>query len=389
MKVLSSMKWVFLSAIIVIGVVLLRPQQAPLPLIAVGPETTAYQAVVVYAGPGDSYKQMSKLNPGLSITIVERNHTGFWVHIIRKTDEGVIVQEGWVISAYLNRDANLRFSEVPVNTEIADADPSIVNSKSMASLYAVPIIPTISDEMVKVYQQGQKLGNASNTITKVGDSLVADVQYLSPMSNSRRELGPYDYLNDTIDYYGASMSLANDSVAAKLGMSTYGIFDPFWANKTKCKPAEVPLDCEYRIKKPSVAFIMFGPNDVRSMTEDKYAGQIKLIIEDSLQHGVIPVISTFSAHPQEEFFWQSIGFNLQLVSLAEKYQIPLINLWAAARVLPEYGLDQDKVHLKVSGFDYLKYDTGHEAFYGVVLHNLLSICTLDDIRHKLGIEVQK
>jgi len=78
-----------------------------------------------------------------------------------------------------------------------------------------------------------------------------------------------------------------------------------------------------------------------------------------------------------------------LVALAEEYQLPLINLWAAARVLLEYGLDLDKVHLKVSGLDYLKYDTGYEAFYGVSLHNLLAICTLDDIRHKLGIEVQK
>lgn len=107
---------------------------------------------------------------------------------------------------------------------------------------------------------------------------------------------------------------------------------------------------------------MFGPNDVRSMTEDKYAGQMRQIIEDSLEHGVIPVISTFSAHPDEEFFWQSINFNLQLVSLAEEYQIPLINLWAAARILPEYGLDRDKVHLKVSGFDYLKFDTDTRLF---------------------------
>jgi len=383
MKVLFSMKWLFYYAVTLLAAATSRPLQAPAAL----PETTAYQAVVVYAGPGDTYKQLSRLNLGLPITIVERNHSGMWVHIARKTEDGSVVQEGWVISAFLNRDESLRFSEVPINTTLADADPTTVNSKSLASLYAVPIIPTISDAMVKVFQQGQQLGNFNNVITKVGDSLVADVQYLTPMSNSRRELGPYDYLTDTVSYYGASM--ARESVAAKLGMSTYGIFDPFWADKAKCKPSEAPLDCEYRIKKPSVAFIMFGPNDVRSMTEDKYAGQMRQIIEDSLKHGVIPVISTFSAHPDEEFFWQSINFNLQLVSLAQEYQIPLINLWAAARVLPEYGLDQDKVHLKVSGFDYLKFDTGHEAFYGVALHNLLSICTFDDIRHKLGIEVQK
>lgn len=376
------MKSLISYAVVIIATLSLRPLTAPILL----PQTTAYQPTVLYAGPGDSFQQLGKLNPGLPISITERNHTGMWVHIVRKADEQV-VQDGWVISAFLNRDDSLQFGDIPINATIEDADPSTVNSKSMASLYAVPVIPTISDAMVEVYKKGQALGNISSAITKVGDSLSENVQYLMPMSNPERKLGPYGYLADTVDYYGGSVATA--SVAARLGMSTYGVVDPFWADKKLCQPGETPLDCEYRLKKPSVAFIMFGPNDVRSMTEDKYAGQMRQIIEDTLAHGTIPVISTFSAHPDEEFFWQSINFNLQLVSLAQEYQIPLINLWAAARVLPEYGLDRDQVHLKVSGFAYLKYDTGHEAFYGVVLHNLLSICTLDDIRHKLGIEVQK
>lgn len=351
------------------------------------PQTTGFRETLLYSGPSDTFQQVGKLNPGLPISIIERNHTGTWVHIQRKTEDGSVVQDGWVLSGYLNRDSDLHFGGVPINSTVADADPTTVNSTSLAELYAIPVIPMISDAMVTLYQEGQNSGNASNAITKVGDSLSANVQYLIPMSNDQLELGPYDYLTDTVRYYGKSM--ATDSVAARIGMSTYGIVDPFWADKSKCEAAETPLDCEFRLKKPSVAFIMFGPNDVRSMTEDKYAGQMRQIIEDTLKHGVIPVISTFSTHPDEEFFWQSINFNLQLVALAQEYQIPLINLWAAARILPDYGLDQDKVHLKVSGFNYLKYDTGHEAFYGVSLHNLLSICTLDDIRHKLGIEVQK
>ncbi len=376
------MKSLISYAVIIVASLALRPLTAP----TVIPQTTAYEATVIYAGPSDSFQQLGKLNPGLPINVIERNHTGMWVHIVRKADDQV-TQDGWVISAFLNRDDTLQFGDVPINTTIADADPTTVNSKSLASLYAVPVIPTISEAMVDVYKHGQESGNMSNAITKVGDSLSENVQYLMPMSNPERKLGPYSYLTDTVDYYGGSV--ANESVAARLGMSTYGVVDPFWADKAKCQAAETPLDCEYRIKKPSIAFIMFGPNDVRSMTDDKYAGQMRQIIEDTLAHGTIPVISTFSAHPEEEFFWQSVNFNLQLVALAQEYQIPLINLWAAARVLPEYGLDRDKVHLKVSGFAYLKYDTGHEAFYGVVLHNLLSICTLDDIRHKLGIEVQK
>ena len=104
MKVLFSMKWLFYYAVTLLAAATSRPLQAPAAL----PETTAYQAVVVYAGPGDTYKQLSRLNLGLPITIVERNHSGMWVHIARKTEDGSVVQEGWVISAFLNRDESLR-----------------------------------------------------------------------------------------------------------------------------------------------------------------------------------------------------------------------------------------------------------------------------------------
>jgi hypothetical protein len=63
-----------------------------------------------------------------------------------------------------------------------------------------------------------------------------------------------------------------------------------------------------------------------------------------------------------------------------------MNLWAAARALPEYGLDEDRVHLKHSGFERLKFDTGHETWYGVSLQNLLAIRTLDEIRRALKME---
>jgi hypothetical protein len=62
----------------------------------------------------------------------------------------------------------------------------------------------------------------------------------------------------------------------------------------------------------------------------------------------------------------------------------LINLWAASRVLPNYGLDIDNIHLTMSGNDQLYFDAGNDAFSGVALHNLLSIATLHAIEQRLG-----
>jgi len=384
LKVLTVFKQIgFCIALPFLFTGLITPLLAPSPI----PVTTAFRRAVIYAGPGDTFQQTGFLNPGLEIRVVERNQTGIWVRIQRVDEAENVVQDGWVISAYLNRDTDLQFSSIPVNSTLLDSQPSNVNSQSMAKLYQAPILPIISDEMIKIFNLGQSLGNQSDVITKVGDSLSASNQYLIPLANARRELGPYDYLAPALDFY--TRAGITDSVAARIGLSTYAVFDPLWADKEQCQPNESPLNCEYRLKKPAISFLMFGPNDVRSMTEDKYETQMRSLIEATLAHGIIPVISTFSAHPDEEFFWQSINFNLKLVALTEEYQTPLINLWAAARILPDFGLDQDKVHLKVSGFDYLKYDTGHEAFYGVSLHNLLSICVLNQIYEKLNVEVNE
>jgi uncharacterized protein YraI len=344
--------------------------------------TAAHREAIVYAGPGETYLQLSKLLPGVEVEIVERNHIGNWLRVQLVNEQGTTVIDGWVMSGYLTLNPDLRFSEVPVSN-LPDADPTTVRSQSLAKLYSVPIIPKVSNTMTEVYVRGQWLGNDRHTITKVGDSLSASKIYLEPMSRDDDELGAYDYLEETIHHFGASAALP--SVASRIGMSSLVVFDPMWATDERCEAGESPLLCEYRLKKPIIALILFGPNDVLSMDTETYKAQMTKIVETSLEHGVIPVLSTFSVYPEYEYWWQSINFNIALTEIAEEYEVPLMNLWAAARPLPDYGLDEDGIHLAHSGFDHLKFDTGHETWYGVSLQNLLAIRTLDEIRRALNI----
>jgi hypothetical protein len=344
--------------------------------------TSAFQRVLLFSGPSNTYRQVGILNPGLPVNLIARNGAGTWLQIQRLNNDLEVAQEGWALAGFLNRDVPLDFGALPI-TELADADPSTIDSQSMAALYAVPVIPTIYPSLGDVIERGRRNGHEPGVITKVGDSLSASEQYLTIFSNPEYVLGPYQYLTSTLSFFRTSTAIP--SVASRIGLSSIAIFDPFWADKEQCQTGESPLDCELRIKRPMISFIMFGPNDVRSMTEDVYRTQMTQIVETMLEAGTIPVLTTFSTDPAEEFFWQSINFNLQLVALAEAYQIPLINLWAAARILPDYGLDVDRIHLKHSGFNYLKFDTGHEAFYGISLYNLLSLVTLNEITDSLGL----
>lgn len=338
------------------------------------------EQAIVRQGPGHTHLQVNQLDWQDTITILERNRAGNWLHIRVQRGAGVVI-DGWVMTGHLILDEAVHLSEVPVNANIPDANPSTVNSRSMARLYSVPVIPSVSGAMQEIFVRGQQLGNYRNVITKIGDSLSVSRIYLTSMSRGDHELGPYDFLEETIVYFGASM--AEPSVASRIGLSSIAVFDPVWADAQLCESNESPLACEYRRKKPSVAFILFGPNDVRSMDDDRYGMQMRMIVEESLTAGVIPVLSTFSVDPDDEFWWQAINFNLVLVDIAAEYEVPIINLWSAARPLPDYGLDEDGVHLKHSGYENLYYATGHEAYYGVSLQNLLSLCMLDELRRAM------
>ncbi len=339
--------------------------------------TTAFREAQLYHGPGETHIPAGLLLPGVEITILERNHTGNWLHVQRVAANGSVALDGWVMTGYLTLHPELRFSDIPVNTTLPDADLSTLDSASLAELYAAPVIPVISDRVREIYMLGQSLGNDARTITKIGDSLSASQTYLTPFSQPDYILGPYDYLTEALAFFGPSTALT--SAASRVGLSSLVVFDAMWATDERCAPGESPLACEFRVKQPAVALILFGPNDVLSMDDVTYAGQMRRIVDEALALGIIPVLSTFSVDPDYAYWWQSINFNRALVSLATETEVPLINLWAAARSLPQYGLDEDEIHLAHSGFTYLKFDSGHESWYGVSLQNLLTLRTLDEL----------
>jgi hypothetical protein len=340
------------------------------------------ERVNIHSGPGTTYPPINRLAWRDRITIIERNHAGNWVHIhIQRNAQTEL--NGWVQTGHLILDESIHFSQIPVTSELPDADLSTLNSRSMTQLYAVPVLSGVSDAMISVFQRGQALGNHANVVTKIGDSISTSPVYLAAMSQPNPQLGAYDYLSETVAYYGLSSALP--STASQVGMTTYSVFDPLWADPEQCQPNETPLTCEYHLKKPAIAFILFGQNDVRAMDEAHYEAQMRLIIEQSLESGVIPILNTFSAHPDDDLWPQALSFNIVLIQLAAEYQVPLINFWAAARDLPDYGLDEDGVHPKHSGFSNLYFVTGHEAYYGISLLNLLSLNMLHDIHQKLRI----
>ncbi len=114
------------------------------------------------------------------------------------------------------------------------------------------------------------------------------------------------------------------SLAARSGFNSSALFVPLWSDRTYCQASEAPLACEYRVHKPSMAFIMLGTNDV--WHPDEFEPQMRKIIEYSIANGVIPILSTKADNQEGDY-----SINATIARLAWEYDIPLWNFWAAVQ----------------------------------------------------------
>jgi|FLYN01.1.fsa_nt_gi uncharacterized protein YraI len=351
--------------------------------------------LTVYAAPGRDSAIIGQLPTGTVVYVEGRNDTGHWL-LVRTPDGGL---RGWIETGSTTLGAILR--DLPVLDERLSAgvpqptptpirtDPTLV--AMMERLRATPVLYNMTTERVRqIFQYGQQLGNRANVFTKVGDSNTTSGDFLFPIGLERDycELGPYIYLQETIDFFsevspraGQANSFTNISLAADNGLSSASALDPFWAI-APCAGNESPLLCEYRLTRPSIAIIMLGLMDVRYATDaGSYGDNMERIVQASIEQGVIPVLTNNIVLPDQETlsFDLSIQNNIELLDIAETYQTPLINLWAAVQTMPNYGIGPDRTHLKHEVGSFCSFN-GPEQELGSTLRNLLTLQALDEIR---------
>jgi len=203
---------------------------------------------------------------------------------------------------------------------------------------SLPVLPEISSRVKEIFELGLSLGNNPNAFAKVGDCGSSISWFLGPFDEGPEyySLGEYTYLEPLVDTF--SGSFGRYSIAARNGFNASSVFAPLWSDPTQCEPGEGPLACEYRVLRPSFAFIMLGTNDRWHM--ETFEHNLRQIIEYSIERGVIPIIGT-----KADNFEQDESINRTIANLAREYEVPLWNYWLAAQSLPNHGLEQDGVHL--------------------------------------------
>ncbi len=256
------------------------------------------------------------------------------------------------------------------------ADQSIPTSTTLATpnlgpedWKALPIIPVISPKVIEIYQRGQTLGNNPSAFSKIGDCGSTPAWFLGDFDRGPRfyRLGEFQNLDAVIQAYQGSYS--RTSLAAKSGFNASSIFSPLWSDPKQCQPNETPLACEYRVQRPSIAFIMLGSNDVYHPAE--FEPQMRKIIELSIEQGIIPVLSTKADNIEGDG-----SINATLARLAQEYDIPLWNYWRAVQGLPDQGLQEDKVHITWAPN---RFDDPQSMTRGWPVRNLTALQLLDAI----------
>ena len=377
---------------------------------------TTYQ-LNMRAGSDVAQPVIAVLNAGTSLVFEARTADLSWLLV--HTLDGA--HRGWVSALYVGYAEGFGSpTHLPVSDEIVSApapgpapaapgveaapaepgQPAVdMDAATAQFLASVPVVPSIGGRVVEIFRHGQALGNNAHVFTQVGECNSESQAFMVPFGAGNYDLGPYGYLQSTIDYFGAtpvgnaSNSFWYKGVAMTTGLTSLAVIDPAFSNPALCPAGQSMLECEYDRSKPSIALIHLGLYDVYWLTPQQYEASMRRIIEISTDRGVIPVLTLFPTHPGDMSDWPNDSatrnqnralFNRTVVNLANEYGVPVMNLWLANRSIYWNGFRPgDYQHLLEPPNFHMSFN-GDENQYGFTMWNLVALQTLDAIVRSTG-----
>jgi hypothetical protein len=227
-----------------------------------------------------------------------------------------------------------------------------------------PVLPGgVSDAVRAVYLQGLAQGNHADAFSVFGDCQSLPEVFMGPYETDPalvKALPPP--LRETVAHFHGSFNRYSPTV--KDGTTEGALLWGAWNDNKdkKCQPGETPVDCELRVHRPSIVLIHVGTH-----WEARNRRYLTLVIEKVLAHGAVPVMVTKADNRELDE-----RVNSTIVALADEYNLPLWNFWAAAQPLPNAGMEENSDM-------YL-----NEA--GVLVHRETGLTTLDILWRALRAE---
>ena len=201
-----------------------------------------------------------------------------------------------------------------------------------------PVLPDFSEFAKSVLRAGIAAGNDPHAFSKVGDCDTSTSWYLQDYDREQvyYDLGQFENLRPVLDFYRGSFGRL--SLTAKPGFSAASVLSTFWLDYDICRYDELPLTCEYRIHNPLTVLISLGTND--GYNPPVFKDNLRQIVEMPLAQNRLPILMLKADNVEKNY-----SINQDIADLAEEYDLPLWNFWAAVQHLENGGLQEDGIHL--------------------------------------------
>jgi len=226
----------------------------------------------------------------------------------------------------------------PVVASTSTQIPAIPPIQSCDQWQSWPVLPAVSEEMQALYQRGQLTGNNPRAFSRIGDGEISAEWFLTVFDQGQGyfDLGPFQDLTRAIEYFHGSFGRIG--IAARRGFNTERILDPALSDPKLCETGESPLACELRLQEPAFALLSLGTNQV--WQPEEFESGMRKILDVLISQSVIPILSTKGDNLEGDH-----RINRTIACLAQEYDAPLWNFWAAIQPLPNHGLQPDLEHL--------------------------------------------
>jgi hypothetical protein len=278
-----------------------------------------------------------------------------------------------------------------------------------AGVRTEPVIPPLTDEVgehvSEIADAGAALGNRANVFAKVGDSITSSDFFLYGLACGEPAWGRWTSLAATREYFSGqtfpaaytnvrcerSNSFSRESATAVSGWDAADALARLADPPQACRRLSA-LACEYRLLRPAVALIMYGTNDVESFTPPAYRANLADLVEQTIEAGVIPVLSTIPPRLDKRRKNALVkAFNRRVFLIAREYEVPLWNYWRSLQGerMVHSGISTDGIHPNLYGacessigcaYDF----TAKGLRYGYNQRNLGALRVLERVRSALA-----
>jgi hypothetical protein len=277
-----------------------------------------WQNAYFRAAPSVNAQKVTPLVQGATFNVIGRTEDGQWLALAGPNDF-----KAWLPAGFGQVTGSL--ADVPV---VKYSPPAFAKNTNGA---AVPEWIKVTARGRQLLQQAIKAGRDPRMFSIAGDSNSTWQRATGRIAAGIFDLDKFGYLRTVITRFDPAF--ARVSAAVKGGIGAADMFDPAKVTAAGCLPEEGMFVCELRQSRAGIVFIQLGTGD--KFTWRDFEANTRRMIDHALAQDVLPVLVTKA--DDLESIQGGAGFNYindTIRALANEYQLPLVDFYAASRNLP-------------------------------------------------------